>query len=1346
MTKLISLVLSSLTVSFSIGATGASNEVFEAIPILLPDLRPKYELLCGNQTSAQTLDLADLNGDGRKDIVVGLWCAIPPGTVTHEPVVGGLLAFTQNADGSFVDRTNALFGSELPSIEKPFENVVYDFNGDGYDDIFMTQSREDGRADPWDARDSIENAIVMSNGDGTYSILRDGCNDPCGTGYNSHAMDNEVGGIDIVTQSIGAGAVQVWRYTNEWEYISNLDNSGGLVFFKKTDPELATLVYSSASRVDGVPAVNLYTRINPNDAWTKVDTLSMQADTTITTTWTAWNGDAGPIDIRVLDGQYYLGGSYEYGCEFTTQAYTDLNLVYLQTSYMLDSYYDGMDIVEGRDMKWIYKLFGFSAKDGNLTSLPIILQAPDALTDKPYRIHCEDVNQDGLDDIVVATWGDETHPHVYINTGGNNFSLVREELWPPITDALKSAQQKYADVNGDGIFDIVSFPFTGVNNTSSDVVIYEILHGKNHFQANDTYDADSDGVINATDDDDDDDGVLDESDAFPLDSAESLDTDGDGVGDNADVFDNDPSETTDSDSDGVGDNGDAFPLDASESLDTDLDGTGNNADTDDDGDTVLDRDDAFPLDSTESVDTDSNGIGNNTDADDDGDGAEDAADAFPLDSTETVDTDLDGIGNNADTDDDGDGVEDAADAFPLDSTETVDTDLDDIGNNADTDDDGDGVEDAADAFPLDSTETVDTDLDGIGNNADTDDDGDGVNDDVDRFPLDPLESSDLDDDGVGNNSDIDADNDGVANLLELSLFDNGVIDYNWGNGWLGYEQYDSEEDGRYCKGPEAWGFGECVGLSWQTVEDDVNGTVLEVQQLPYEGQGGASIFITEKNGDSSSADLTRFDNGFIKFDIKVIEGQAEQVFFAGLYGRPVGDGRSTGWIEFQSAEIGSWITMALPLVDLMSPDAEYPFSGDLEEIYWPFMFDHWGGLNETLRYRLDNISWVSHYKGLDSAGQLQDVFPLDATESLDTDGDEIGNNADTDDDNDGISDLREIADGTNPLDAASLDTDRDGIADSTDIDDDGDGVVDSQDLFPLDGSETIDSDSDGVGDNADTDDDGDGTLDQADAFPLDPSETLDTDSDGIGNNSDNDDDGDGVLDINDAFPVDNSETVDSDGDGKGNNADNDDDGDGLSDQYDRFPLDPTEWLDTDMDGVGDNADAFPSNALFSTDKDLDGMPDAWEIRYGLDPNDPSDASSDQDNDGVSAYDEFLAGTIPAGSLDIDGNGQYDALTDGLLLLRGMFLLSGDALISGAVASEAVYKTSDEVASRIDMLGDLVDIDGNGSVDALTDGLVILRYLFNLRGDVLINDVIASDATVKTAEDVEAKIEQLIPSL
>ena len=118
-------------------------------------------------------------------------------------------------------------------------------------------------------------------------------------------------------------------------------------------------------------------------------------------------------------------------------------------------------------------------------------------------------------------------------------------------------------------------------------------------------------------------------------------------------------------------------------------------------------------------------------------------------------------------------------------------------------------------------------------------------------------------------------------------------------------------------------------------------------------------------------------------------------------------------------------------------------------------------------------------------------------------------------------------------------------------------------------------------------------------------------------------------------------------------------------------------------------------------------------------------------------------TTEAGPLDIDGNGEYDALTDGLLLLRGMFGLTDTALISSALASDATYKTGDDIAARINDLGDSIDIDGNGEADALTDGLVILRYLFGLRDDVLISDVVASNATLSDATDISAKIESLM---
>ena len=56
------------------------------------------------------------------------------------------------------------------------------------------------------------------------------------------------------------------------------------------------------------------------------------------------------------------------------------------------------------------------------------------------------------------------------------------------------------------------------------------------------------------------------------------------------------------------------------------------------------------------------------------------------------------------------------------------------------------------------------------------------------------------------------------------------------------------------------------------------------------------------------------------------------------------------------------------------------------------------------------------------------------------------------------------------------------------------------------------------------------------------------------------------------------------------------------------------------------------------------------------------------------------------------------------------------------------------------------IDGNGRADALTDGLIILRYLFGLRGDVLINGVVAPDASITSADGVGAKVESLMPAL
>jgi hypothetical protein len=80
----------------------------------------------------------------------------------------------------------------------------------------------------------------------------------------------------------------------------------------------------------------------------------------------------------------------------------------------------------------------------------------------------------------------------------------------------------------------------------------------------------------------------------------------------------------------------------------------------------------------------------------------------------------------------------------------------------------------------------------------------------------------------------------------------------------------------------------------------------------------------------------------------------------------------------------------------------------------------------------------------------------------------------------------------------------------------------------------------------------------------------------------------------------------------------DSDGDGVPDDQDAFPYDPDEYLDTDGDGEGNNADL---------DDDNDGLPDQWELAYGLNPL-KNDAAGDPDGDGVTNINEYNLGTAP----------------------------------------------------------------------------------------------------------------------
>lgn len=128
------------------------------------------------------------------------------------------------------------------------------------------------------------------------------------------------------------------------------------------------------------------------------------------------------------------------------------------------------------------------------------------------------------------------------------------------------------------------------------------------------------------------------------------------------------------------------------------------------------------------------------------------------------------------------------------------------------------------------------------------------------------------------------------------------------------------------------------------------------------------------------------------------------------------------------------------------------------------------------------------------------------------------------------------------------------------------------------------------------------------------------------------------------------------------------------------------------------------------------------------------------------FDDVITDIDFAFNIDNSGNAEPPKpLTDGLLILRYIFGFNGDALIENAIADNAIRNSSEQVGAYIQLGIDegALDIDGNGEVKPLTDGLLVLRYLFGFRGDSLINSVIGTGATRNSASEIENHLQLLM---
>lgn len=117
---------------------------------------------------------------------------------------------------------------------------------------------------------------------------------------------------------------------------------------------------------------------------------------------------------------------------------------------------------------------------------------------------------------------------------------------------------------------------------------------------------------------------------------------------------------------------------------------------------------------------------------------------------------------------------------------------------------------------------------------------------------------------------------------------------------------------------------------------------------------------------------------------------------------------------------------------------------------------------------------------------------------------------------------------------------------------------------------------------------------------------------------------------------------------------------------------------------------------------------------------------------------------PADLLDADGDGAVQVSTDARLILRYLFGFRDATLVADATGASCTRCDGASIVDWIERALPYLDLDANGRVDALTDGLMLGRCLQGYTGDLLTAGALSPECSRCTAADIRAHCEMLQP--
>ena len=436
-----------------------------------------------NSIQSQYIAFADMNLDGKKDIIVHIWGEFEnsKSVTTAEKIDDSLILYLSNPKNDQYEIANKkIFGEEKLSLGGAMSRDVEvgDYNSDGYPDIAYAMNLENGRP----RGEGFENwfseiAVVMSNGDGTYRI------DIIDIPEYHHTLttleiDSQNPIIIFASENSTSDSIAIQYGDNGWNRIKGIPPlTGGraLAFQNKNETIKKNYIFTGLTW-NFENKVEQGVWVLEDEIWTLLDTYQITG-TNKKANFITWNGMTQEKEIfEINDSKIIDLAIWEASAIDLFNNGEEIVIALLSGSKLSDP---SADEFRQNDLQQFNFFVGYNLKENKLTNIDDLItgQSPEA---QSYKFSIMDVNNDGYDDLVSYPkdyfLNGEIEKNerilIYLNNGNGRLIRTNDFDYPSInhsgsSDALAFPIADLVDLNQDGILDIFYFASSPASNDQS---------------------------------------------------------------------------------------------------------------------------------------------------------------------------------------------------------------------------------------------------------------------------------------------------------------------------------------------------------------------------------------------------------------------------------------------------------------------------------------------------------------------------------------------------------------------------------------------------------------------------------------------------------------------------------------------------------------------------------------------------------------------------------------------------------------------------------------------------------------------------------------------------------------